>query len=87
MFLNIEQLAPERKDQLLTALNELLEVRVLFRIESLLNEAERNEFRHLLDSEGQDNMLLAFLHIHVPEFNDLVEEESRAILANLKTSF
>lgn len=72
--LGIDQLPPEKQEEILTAMTELILKRITVRALESLSEAQRQEFE-TLSASGDPDKVTQFLTANVSGYDQLVQDE------------
>jgi len=81
--LGIDQLPPERQEEILTAMTEVLLKRLTLRVLEKLTEAQRQEFEALC-AEKNEEKIMKFFSDNVPGYEQLIQDEITAFKKDIK---
>lgn len=73
---DIDKLAPEEQEKMITKIGGLVFQAVLMRILPTMSEEDQSQYEALIDNKAGADELLEFLMNKVPNFMDIVIEES-----------
>ncbi|HPG65176.1 MAG TPA: hypothetical protein PLE82_07550 [Saccharofermentans sp.] len=72
--LDLEALLPEEQEEILLELNSLVFKGSLLRLIERMDEKTKEDFNALMDTEPEEEMVLAFLESRVPDADKAVTE-------------
>jgi hypothetical protein len=81
--LGISQLAPQRQEELLVAMTEVLLKRLTLRILEKLSDSQRKEF-DVVCSYGNAEKIQAFFTQNVPGYEQMIQEEINSFKQEMK---
>jgi hypothetical protein len=81
--LGIDQLAPQRQEELLVAMTEVLLKRLTLRILEKLSDSQRKEF-DIVCSDGNPEIIQAFFTQNVPGYEKMIQEEINSFKQEMK---
>ena len=74
--LGMDQLSPEKQEEMLLTIGRLIFQGVIIRVMSLLSEKDKDEFDKLLTEKIEDEeAVLNFLKSKIPNLEELINEE------------
>jgi hypothetical protein len=84
---SLEDLAPEKAEEMVNRLGKLVFQSVLVRVLPTLSEEQLSEYERIVDSNEDALRLFAFLQESVPDFDDIVLEEADVLRTELSDEF
>lgn len=83
----LEKLPPEKMVEMVERLSRLVFQSVLIQVLPLLSDADMTEYEKIIESEEGGERLFLFLKEKVPNFEEIVQEESEALRDELSEEF
>lgn len=81
--LGIDQLPPERQEEVLTAMTEVLLKRLTLKVLEKLTEAQQQEFEAVCAAKDQEK-ITKFFGDNVPGYDQLIQDEIAVFKADIK---
>jgi hypothetical protein len=75
----LDKMPPEKSEEMLNTLANLVFQAVLVRALPMLSEEDLNEYEKIVSSDEGGDVLFKFLAEKVPEFNKMITEEAGAL--------
>ena len=74
--LGLDALPPERQEEVILKIGELINQRIVVRVLEKLSEAEKDEFEKVLSEKMSDqDAVMGFLKSKISDFDDMVAKE------------
>lgn len=83
----LDKLPPEKAAEMVERLGRLIFQATLVRAIPLLTEESQKEYEKLIDSDKGGEEMFKFLQEKVPDFNNIIKEESEALRLELSEGF
>ena len=83
----LDKMAPEKAAEMINRLGKLVFQAVLVRVLPLLSEKDFTEYEKMVDSQEGGETLFKFFSEKVPNFENIVAEESESLRAELAGEF
>jgi|SRR3989338_240147 len=83
----LEKMTPEKAAEMVDRLSKLIFQAVLVRALPLLTETNMAEYERIVSSQEGGEMIFKFLGEKVPNFENIVKEESESLRAELAGEF
>ncbi len=72
--LGIDQLPPEKQEEILTAMTEVILKRIILRVLENFDEAQKDEFEKVC-SAGDQDQVNNYLMANVPDYENVIKDE------------
>lgn len=73
--IGLERLPPEKQEEILLKISELILTNVVFRVSELLNDEEKASLNTLLSEKDHGEKALRFLEEKIPNLAEILQEE------------
>lgn len=83
----LDKMAPEKAAEMVNRLGKLVFQAVLVRVLPLLSEEDMTEYERIVDSKESGEVLFKFLGEKVPDFENVIMEESESLRTELAGEF
>lgn len=83
----LDKMAPEKAAEMIDRLAKLIFQSVLVRTLPLLSEKDFTEYEKIVDSKEGGEVIFKFLSEKIPDFENIVAEESEALRAEMANDF
>lgn len=83
----LDKMPPEKAAEMVDRLGKLVFQAVLVRALPLLSEEDLTEYEKIVDSKQEGDVLFKFLSEKVPDFDNMVAEESENLRAEMAGEF
>lgn len=83
----LDKLAPEKLNETIEKLSNLIFQSVLVRVLPLLSEEDLKEYEKMIDEDTDGQKLFLFLKEKAPNFENIIKEESELLKTELNQKF